>query len=524
MSFTSFSFLLFITVVFALYFILPKKAQWWVLLAASLLFYWKCSQKMIVFIIFTTATVYVAARWLQKIHEDGAARAKVAANREEQTAIRVKTTRNKRWVMTGVLLANFGILAATKYAMVFDGLLKTVTAIVGMEPLSFPQIAMPLGVSFYTFQTAGYMIDVYRGKQKAEKNPLKLLLFTSFFPQIMQGPISRYNQLAPQLYEGHSFDFEQAKRGIVRIGWGFVKKLVLADRLYVLVDALFANYSEYGGAMMFLASILYGFHIYTDFSSGIDITLGAAQVMGITMTPNFKQPYFATSLSDFWRRWHITLGGWMRDYIFFPVTMSKPAGKLGKWIRQKFGARWTKVVISGLGSFIVFTIVGIWHGPEMKYTVYGLYNGALIMLGTMFEPWFATWSEKLHINRESKGWHAVQLLRTFVLVHIGRCIVRSLSVRPALHAFKQMVINPAFGQLGQIMNLGLTQNDFIIVIVLLVLVFIVDVIAEKHGCAMDWLQKRPLPVRWLVYFGIIFMLMMLTPIADIGGDFAYAKF
>lgn len=524
MTFTSFSFLVFITVVFALYFIMPKKARWCVLLASSLWFYWTCSQKYIVFILFTTATVYVAARLLQRLNEDGAAKAKAAANREEQAAIRVKTTKQKRIVMWCVLLANFGILAATKYAMVFDGLLKTASAIAGMQPLTFPQIAMPLGVSFYTFQTAGYIIDVYRGKQKAETNPAKLLLFTSFFPQIMQGPISRYNQLAPQLYEGHSFDFEEAKRGIVRIGWGFVKKLVLADRLYVLVDGLFTHYSEYGGAMMFLASILYGFHIYTDFSSGIDITLGTAQVMGIKMTPNFKQPYFATSLSDFWRRWHITLGGWMRDYIFFPVSMSKPAGKLGKWIRQKFGARWTKVVISGLASFIVFTIVGIWHGAEMKYTAYGLYNGALIMLATMFEPWFETAFQKLHINREGKAWHAVRLVRTFVLVSLGRTIVRSLSVRPALYAFKQMLTNPAFGQLGKIMDLGLVQNDFTIIILMLILVFIVDRIAEKHGCAMDWLQKRPLPVRWLVYFGIIFMLMMLTPVADIGGDFVYAKF
>lgn len=524
MSFTSFEYLLFITAVFAVYFVMPKKWRWTVLLTASLVFYALCSFELIGWMLFTAGSTYLAGLHLQNIAELGAAAAKGAPDRDAQAVLRKKTASAKRLTVAVVLVANFVILAQTKYMMAINGLLAPVTALLNLEPVTLAQMAMPLGVSFYTFQTASYVIDVYRGKQKAERNPLKMLLFTCFFPQIMQGPISRYGQLGPQLTEGHSFSFDAAKRGIVRIGWGFVKKLVLADRLYVLVNELFTNYTEYGGAMMFLASILYGLHIYADFSSGIDITLGTAQVMGIEMTPNFRQPFFATSLSDFWRRWHITLGAWMRDYIFFPVSMSKPAGKLGKWIRQKFGARWTKVVISGLASFIVFTIVGIWHGAEMKYTVYGLYNGALIMLATMCEPWFDTAFKKLRINREGKVWHGVRIVRTFVLVSVGRCIVRSISVRPALHAFRQMVTAPRFGQLGEILNLGLTQHDLLIVLALLIIVFIVDLIAEKHGTAMNWLQKRPLPVRWLVYFAIIFVLMMFTPVADLGGDFIYAKF
>lgn len=524
LSFTSFTFLCYITLVFVAYFVMPKKARWMVLLASSLAFYFLCSRWMIVWVLFTTATVYLGTNHLQRINDLAAAATKGAADREEQAALRGKAQAAKRLVVVLVLLANFAVLAATKYSLVIDGFLKTASALMNREALSFPQLAMPLGVSFYTFQTAGYVIDVYRNKQKAERNPLKLLLFTSFFPQIMQGPISRYAQLAPQLYEGHSFDFEEAKRGIVTIGWGFAKKLVLADRLYVLVDALFSNSGEYGGAMMFLASVLYGLHIYTDFSSGIDITLGVARVMGIKMAPNFRQPFFAISMSDFWRRWHMTLGGWMRDYLFYPVSMSKPFGKLGKWIRDHLGARWTKVFISGIVSFIVFTVVGIWHGPEAKYTVYGLYNGAMIMLATMFEPWFETAFKKLRINREGVVWHGVRIVRTFLLVTLGRCIVRSTGVMAALTSLGRMFTAPNFAQLSQITTLGLGTSDFVIVGCMLLIVLIVDIIAERSGDAMEWLQKKPLPLRWLVYFGIIFILMMLVPVADIGGEFAYAKF
>lgn len=524
MSFTSFTFLCFITAVFFIYYAAPKKFQWVVLLGVSLAFYWICSKQMIVWIILTTLTVYFATNHLQTLNDVGATAAKGAADKEAQASIRTRLTGAKRGVVTLVLLINFAILAATKYGVVFQGAADVVTSLLSMEAVTFPELAMPLGISFYTFQTAGYVIDVYRGKQKAETNFFKLLLFTSFFPQIMQGPISRYNQLAPQLYAGHPFSFEEAKRGIVRIGWGFVKKLVLADRLFVLVDALFKNSYEYGGAMMLLASILYGFHIYADFSSGIDITLGVARVMGIQMTPNFRQPYFATSLSDFWRRWHMTLGGWMRDYLFYPITMSKLFGRFGKWIRKHLGARWNKVLISGIGSFIIFTVVGIWHGPEAKYTVYGLYNGFIIMLSTMLEPWFEKAFEVTKINRKSHAWHGVQIVRTFLLVAIGRCIVRSVDVPAAFTSLLRMITAFNLSELALIPTLGLARNDFMIIGILLLVQLAVDMISERTGDAMQWLQERPIVIRWAVYLSIVFALLMLVPVGDIGGDFVYAKF
>jgi len=340
----------------------------------------------------------------------------------------------------------------------------------------------------------------------------------------MQGPISRYRQLAPQLYEGHRFSFELAERGIIRIGWGFVKKLLLADRLSVLVTALYSHSESYGGAVRFLAAVLYGVQIYADFSAGIDITIGTAGVLGIEVTPNFRQPYFASSLSDFWRRWHISLGSWMRDYLMYPVAMSRPMARLGKRIRSRWGMQWNKVIIPGMISFLVFTVVGIWHGPEPKYIVYGLYNGAVIMISTMCEPLFERFFASTGIDRRGNPWKAFQIIRTFLLVTLGRCIVRAADVHSAFVSIGRMVTQPRFGEVAVIGSLGLSASDFAVIALVLLLMAAVDVIAETVEPPLDWLKKRPIAVRWLVYYAIIFMLMLLTPVTPMGGEFIYAKF
>ena len=524
MTFTSFSFLLFVAAVFVVYFILPRRVRWLVLLGASLAYCWMCSKRLIVWLVLTSMTVYIAALWLHTLNGRMAVQLKENKEKAAQEAIRKGFLRKKRWVLAGVLGFNFMILALTKYMPLLQSIASLFSSMAGREPLTLPQVFTPLGISFYTFQSASYVIDVYRGKQEAQRNPLRVLLFLSFFPQIVQGPISRYNQLAPQLFEGNRFSFEQAKRGILLIGWGFVKKLLLADRLSVLVTAVFGHSSEYGGAMMLAASVLYGVQIYADFSAGIDITIGIARVLGITVTQNFRQPYFATSLSDFWRRWHITLGSWMRDYLFYPIGMSRPFARLGRWIRKRWGIRWNKVIVAGIISFLVFTVVGIWHGPELKYIVYGFYNGFIIMAATMCEPLFERFFERTGIDPKSRLWHIFRIVRTFVLVTFGRCIVRSNGVNAALQSLGRIFTQPRWGELRLLGGLGLQPNDFLIIVIIFLMVAAVDWIAEYVEQPLDWLGKRPIVIRWLVYFLMIFMLMMLTPVTQMGGEFIYARF
>lgn len=260
---------------------------------------------------------------------------------------------------------------------------------------------MPLGLSYFIFQSVGYVIDVYRGKLPAQKNPLKYGLFVSFFPQMVQGPISRYDQLAPQLLAERSLDWRDLKFGIQLCLWGYFKKLVIADRAAVLVNAVITENCPYGGAVIASGILFYCIQLYCDFSGGIDITRGVARMFGIDMAENFRRPIFAMSLTEYWRLRHITLGAWMRDYVFYPLSLSKAFGRLSRWARTHIRGTGGKIFATSLATFIVYLIIGIWHGANFRYIAFGLWNGVLITASLLLERTFLRWKSALHttINR-----------------------------------------------------------------------------------------------------------------------------
>jgi len=348
-----------------------------------------------------------------------------------------------------------------------------------------------------------------------------------FFPQIIQGPIARYDELAQQLYTPHTFDFTRVKNGILLIGWGFIKKLIVADRLASVVTIVFKHPEHYSGSILLVAAFTYGLQVYCDFSAGMDIAGGVAEIIGIHIAKNFKQPYYANSISDFWRRWHITLGSWMRDYLFYPLSLSRPFGRLAKAVRNRWGMRWSKIVVSGIISFIVFTVVGIWHGAEVKYILYGFWNGALIMLAILLEPLFTKALATLHIRQESRSWHAFRIFRTLVLLSVGRSIVCSLSASSALASISKMLFafDPSDLFNGTLGMLGMNWFDFVVVAVLLAIVFWIDHLHEKGTPIRASLARTPIAFRWTLYFLMIFALLMLIPAGGIiSGGFIYAKF
>ena len=273
-----------------------------------------------------------------------------------------------------------------KYFNFFSGNASGLLQRIGI-PVVLPalDLMIPIGISFYTLQAIAYMTDVYRGKYRADKNFFKFMLFMSYFPQIVQGPIARYDFLANQLYEGRDMEYKRCTFGIQLILWGYIKKLVIADRLAVPVNEIFNNFNEYTGMLVLLAAIGYGLQVYADFSGGMDIARGVSQVFGIELQLNFKQPYFARSIEEFWRRWHITLGAWMKDYIFYPLSLSKLSGNIGKKARLLFGSSIGKKIPSFIAMFIVYFLVGFWHGAEWKYIFYGIWNGLFIMSGILCE-------------------------------------------------------------------------------------------------------------------------------------------
>ena len=304
MSFTSLTFLAFLAGLIVLYYVLPRKLQWVLLLAASCAFYLCGGAKTIGYLAFTALTTYTAGRRLGVLNAHW--RALDAQEKKQQKCAHDRRRKGAVWL---VCLLNFGVLFALKYWAFLAGALSRRTGL----HIFAPELLMPVGVSFYTFQSIGYVVDCYRGKVQPQKNFAKYALFVSFFPQIVQGPIGRYDALAPQLLAEHTLDWENIRGGLQLALWGYFKKLLLAERTAALVNTVFASPESYGGALLVLGVLGYCVQLYCDFSGGIDISRGAAQMLGITMAENFQRPIFARSLTEYWRRWHISLGSWMRD-------------------------------------------------------------------------------------------------------------------------------------------------------------------------------------------------------------------
>lgn len=510
MSFTTVNFLLFVAATVLLYFLLPlKKCKWVVLLAASYFFYLCASYKFAAFILFTTISTYLFALWIDKVSQNS--KAKVKANKanwdkEQKKKYKNKIKIQKRLIMALVLVLNFGILAFLKYYNFFAGSLNDLLGIFGIA-FSAPtlKLILPLGISFYTFQSMGYIVDVYREKVAPEKNPLKLALFVSFFPQIIQGPISFYDQLAHQLYEPHKFDFTRFKHGMQLILWGYFKKLVIADRAVIALTTVTDNYTAYNGTTITFTVLLYALQLYADFSGGIDISRGVAQIFGIDMAQNFKRPYFAKDINDYWRRWHITLGAWLKNYVFYPIAMSKQFINMSKNIKNtkfgntKAGSHIAKVLPTSIASLIVFLIVGIWHGANWKYVGFGLWNGLIIMISILLRPVFDFVLAKLHINPKSFLYGVFQMFRTFIVVLVGYVF----DIAPSFSGAVNMINLSLFDQhiragITQICNLGVGKKDYVVLLAGMLVIFVVSVIQERNSSTSlrVILDKKPLILRW----------------------------
>ena len=540
MTYTSINFIFFVLVTALLYFALPlKKHKWIVLLAASIFFYLVAGYKYAMFILFTAISTYLIGLWIDKISKNSKAvlkKNKAEWDRETKKKYKNKIKVQKRLVMAFALVLNFGILAFLKYFNFFAGSLNDILGNFGIN-FSIPTLALflPLGISFYTFQSMGYIVDVYREKTAAEKNPLKFMLFVSFFPQIVQGPISIYDQLAHQLYEPHRFDFTRFKHGMMLILWGFFKKLIIADRAVIAINTVTDSYNSYGGSTLLFTILLYSVQLYADFSGGIDISRGVAQIFGIDMIDNFKRPYFSKSINEYWRRWHISLGAWLKNYLFYPVAMSNVfinASKKMKGTRfgkTAAGAHIAKVLPTSVASLIVFLVVGIWHGADWKYVGFGLWNGLIIMVSILLQPVFDIILEKLHINPKAAWYSVFQMLRTFIIVLVGYVFDVAPGINESMNTFKLILTNQSFAQArAQISELGLGKKDFIVILVGIIVIFTVSVIQERHPSTTirEMLDKKPFILR----FALIFIGIMAVIVYGIYGsgynpaDFVYMQF
>ena len=355
-----------------------------------------------------------------------------------------------------------------------------------------------------------YLIDVYRGKIQADHNLFRLALFLGFFPQMMEGPICRYEQTAQRLWEAPPMCWNNFLLGGQRILWGIIKKMVVADRLNIFILNVFSDYDQYNGSIIAVAAICYTIQLYMDFSGTIDVALGSAQLFGVALPENFQRPFFSRTISEFWQRWHITLGTWFKDYIFYPVSMSTPMKKLTSKARKRFGPRYGPILTSSVALLCVWLCNGLWHGSAWNYIFFGLYHFALIFAGNLVQPLVLTVTERLHIDRNHIAYRLMQTLRTCVLVCIGELFFRAEGLKNGLKMAWRMVTDWSFSPIlkGNLFAYGIDGPDTVLVALFLVFLLVVGIMQERGVKLGETLVSKSWPMRIAVYYAAICFLVI----------------
>ena len=430
-----------------------------------------------------------------------------------------------------VLLINISILCVFKYLHFVVDQINITASLFGVHEIdnTFNLIA-PLGISFYIFQSIGYLLDVYWEKEKAEKNFFKLMLFVSFFPQITQGPIGRYDQLKEQLFSKHCFEYHNFSFGVQRILWGYMKKMVIANSMSPCVKDLFRNYVSYSGISVFLGSFLYSIQIYADFSGYMDIMCGFCEVLGIHLAENFQRPYFSKSVTEYWRRWHITLGAWFKDYIYYPIGMSNWNRKLAFKAKERFGKRLGNTIPATIALIIVWLATGVWHGASWAYIIWGLLNGLFIILSIWMEPVYERWKSKLKINDCSRIWRCFQVIRTFILVTFIKVLPEVGTLSDGIGLWKQVFTNHQIpASLSELlpyldMSNNLSFAGFGVALMCTFLLFLSSLLQRKKPIR-EYYNKLPFVLRIAGLVLMTYIIVLFGVQASWGeGGFMYANF
>ncbi len=530
MLFTSYEFLGFLLVVFLIYYLLRGKAQWSFLLISSYVFYFIADPRYLIFIAITTVSTFFAARAISDKKSSFDAwfkEHKKEMEKDERKAAKAKAHAVEKKIFLCCLLFNLGILAVTKYTNFTISNINSILNAVGNKgTLSFVDLVIPMGISFYTFQTMGYLIDVYNGKFEAQRSIFKFALFVSFFPQLVQGPISRYDDLSKTLFEEHRFDWRTVSFGLERILWGFFKKLVIAERILVPVQAIIQEPDKYNGWYAFAGAMFYALQLYADFTGGIDITIGVAETMGIKVTENFIRPYFSKNIKEYWNRWHITMGTWFTDYIFYPISASQFMMKLSKKSRSVLGNNLGKRVPVYLSSFIVWFTTGIWHGASWNFIVWGLGNFVVIMISQELEPFYRWFHSKVKVAG-TFGWKLFQVIRTVLIMSSLRMFDCYRDVPLTFKMFGSIFTKARLSQLSvnAFTDLGITIADYVVVFIAMVILIAVSLI-QRSGSVREKIAELSAARRFAIWYGL-FMVTLIFGAYGIGysaSQFIYNQF
>ncbi len=487
MNLLSFEFAAFFAALVLIYWLLPHKARKWVLLAASIAFYLCSGPKYIAYIAAATLVSYFCAIGCHRTNSSFAAVSKELKKTlsPEEFKARQKKSHRRASLFVGLALGtDLGILAVVKY---LDFILQNSWSLI--DP-SFPglKLIMPLGLSYFTFAAVGYVIDVSRSKYEPERDFAKFALYMTYFPQMLQGPIPRFDFMGTQFDSEKKFEWQSFSDGLRLILWGAFKMLVIANSVAPLSDIVknfgtsSSSMTTIGGAQIWLSMIAWGVNLYTSFSGGIDIAEGVSECLGIRMAENFRRPYFATDLTDYWNRWHISLSEWLKDYVFYPLALSKRFSRFSKFLKTKFGKFIAKTVPVGLLSLLLFTLVGIWHGANWGEILFGVFNGVIILISTLLEPVFVKIRKPLKMD-SLFIWRLFRSLRTFVIITLTRVVSHSASVSYAWKFYLAMFTYPGLDIFGEWAKneaaAGTTFIKYLPAVIGIAALFCVSLIEEK---------------------------------------------
>lgn len=499
MLFNSWTFAIFLPIVFALYWLTPSRFRWIVLLVSSYYFYMSWSRVYVVLILFVTLLSYAMGLLIKRTDQ---------------------IIRRKLYVaLTAVL--SLGVLFVFKYYNFFVDSFVSLMDHVGLHfHMGTLEVLLPVGISFYTFQSLSYVIDVYRGRVEPERNVGVYATFVAFFPQLVAGPIERASNLLPQIAAPHVFDYSQATYGLKLMAWGFFKKIVVADTLAKFVDSVYGDLPSKSGFTLVLVTVFFAIQIYGDFSGYSDIAVGCAKLFGINLMDNFRSPYMATSIKDFWARWHISLSGWFKDYVYIPLGGNR-CGKLRR----------------SLNLFITFLVSGIWHGANWTYVGWGAVHGVARVVEDSVNNGRKKRREKriqagkrVRPLKENKGypygfggWMAV--LGTFIFVALALVIFRAETMVDALHVFAFMFVgiqNPVNYLVSGVHGAGLSLDNCFSVLYMVLAVFAFDYVNMRTDVIRKLGTLKPV-LRWSIYAAFLLFMLYLLPV-HAGGEFIYFQF
>ncbi len=518
----------FLPLVIIIYNILPKKVRPIVLLIASYIFFYIISNKLIVFVILSSLSIYIAGLIMKEIDKDRDKLLEKVQEKEEKKLIKSKYKKRKKVILILTILFNVSFLFFFKnlnfFTLTFNDILKFLNIDYSFKIIKH---LAPIGISFYTLEAISYLVDSYNEKIVPSNNIIKVLLYLSFFPTIMEGPITRFNEIDSSICSGEKVTYHNLCFGYQRIFYGLFKKYVIADRLNIFVKLIFSSYLNYSGVTVLFGAIFYTILLYMEFSGTMDVVIGASEIFNVKLPENFKAPFFSKNISEFWSRWHITLGTWLKDYIFYPVSLSKCVKKVAGLFKKLFNSHISSLVMGFVALFAVWSLNGLWHGAGWTFILFGYYHFILIFLGNIFEPFISKICLKLKINRNNRIYKSLRIIKTTFLIFIGELIFRAPTVNVATGMIKRIFTNFTFNNFGsEMLSLKLDIKDYAIVIISLIVVFVISVLKEKGKNVRESISKKNIVIRWSLYYLLILSIIVFgaygvgyQPVEPIYADF-----